>query len=66
LGLIIGTFLGWAFVRAMAEHGFDRLSIPFGSLTIVTVIAVLAGIGAALLPARRAARIDILEAIATA
>ncbi len=66
LGLVIGTFLGWAFVRAMAEHGFDRLSIPFGSLTSVTVIAVFAGIGAALLPARRAARIDILEAIATA
>ncbi len=66
LGLFLGTFLGWAFVRAMANHGIDRLSIPLGSLTIITVIAVFAGIAAALLPARRAARIDILEAIATA
>jgi putative ABC transport system permease protein len=66
LGLAVGTFLGWAFVHALATHGFDSLTIPIGSLATVTAIAVVAGVGAALLPARRAARIDILTAIATA
>jgi putative ABC transport system permease protein len=66
LGLAVGSFLGWAFVHAMAKHGFDKLTIPVGSLTTVTAIAVVAGVGAALFPARRAARVDILNAIATA
>jgi putative ABC transport system permease protein len=66
LGLAIGTFLGWAFVQAMAKDGLDRLIIPVGSLATVSAIAVFAGVGAALLPARRASRIDVLNAIATA
>jgi putative ABC transport system permease protein len=66
LGLGVGTFLGWALVHAMATSGLDHLSIPVGSLVTVTAIAIVAGIGAALLPAQRAARIDILKAIATA
>ena len=66
LGLAVGTFLGWALVQAMAKDGIDELAIPIGSLFTVAAIAVLAGIGAALLPARRAARIDILTAVGTA
>jgi putative ABC transport system permease protein len=65
LGLTIGTFLGWAMVKAIAEQGSSALVIPFGTLATVTVIAAFAGVGAALMPARRAARIDILTAIAT-
>jgi putative ABC transport system permease protein len=66
LGLAIGTFLGWTMVKTIAEQGSSALVIPFGTLAIVAVIAALAGVGAALMPARRAARIDILTAIATA
>jgi putative ABC transport system permease protein len=66
LGLAIGTFVGWAFVQAMAKDGLDQLTVPVGSLATVSAIAVFAGVGAALLPARRASRIDILNAIATA
>jgi putative ABC transport system permease protein len=66
LGLSIGTFLGWALVHTLASQGLDRLVIPTGTLAIITAIATIAGVGAALMPARRAARIDILTAVATA
>jgi putative ABC transport system permease protein len=62
LGLAIGTFFGWALVQAMSSEGIT-LSIPGGSLAIITVLAALAGVGAAILPARRAARMDVLEAV---
>ena len=63
LGLAIGTFFGWAVVRALADHGVDTLTVPITSLTIVTMIAATAGAAAAILPARRAARIDVLTAL---
>jgi putative ABC transport system permease protein len=66
LGLGIGTFFGWAMVRALADQGIDTLSIPTGQLVGATVVAALAGAAAALLPARRAARMDVLDALATA
>jgi putative ABC transport system permease protein len=65
LGLAIGTFFGWALVRTLADEGINHLTIPIPNLAIVTTVAVLAGVGAALLPARRAARLNVLEAIAT-
>lgn len=65
LGLATGTFLGWAMVHAIAGQGIDRLVIPAPPLAIVATIAAIAAVGAAIMPARRAARIDILTAVAT-
>ncbi len=66
LGLAIGTFLGWAMVHAVAQQGVNQLVIPAGSLITVAAIAAGAGVAAAVLPARRAARMDILTAVAAA
>jgi putative ABC transport system permease protein len=66
LGLTLGTVLGWAIVRTVTEHGAVRLVVPVGSLVTIAAIAAIAGVAAALMPARRAARIDILTAVATA
>ncbi len=63
LGLTVGTFFGWAMVKALAGQGIDRLVVPAGSLAVVFVIAGLAGVAAALLPSRRAARLDVLQAL---
>jgi putative ABC transport system permease protein len=63
LGLAIGTFFGWATVRAMADQGIDTLTVPVASLAIVTLIAAFAGAIAAVLPARRAAKVDVLRAL---
>jgi putative ABC transport system permease protein len=65
LGLVVGAFFGWALVRTLADEGVNHLTMPIPNLAIVTIVAVLAGVGAALLPARRAARLNVLEAIAT-
>jgi putative ABC transport system permease protein len=63
LGLIIGVFFGWAIVRALADEGINQLAVPAGQLAVITVIAALAGVLAAIVPARRAARLDVLNAI---
>ena len=65
LGLVIGVFIGWALVTALAGEGLTTFSVPVISLTIVVVLAALVGVVAAVLPARRAARLDVLRAIAS-
>jgi putative ABC transport system permease protein len=63
LGLLIGVFFGWALVTAMNNQGITVFSIPVLSLVIMVVLAGLAGIVAAILPSRRAAKLNVLRAI---
>ena len=64
LGLVIGMFFGWALVRALDDEGLNTFSVPGDdSLLVVVVLAALAGVVAAVLPARRAARLDVLRAL---
>ena len=65
LGLIIGLFFGWSVVKSLDSAGIHQLAIPVGQLVVVVVVAALAGVLAAILPARRAARLDVLAAIGT-
>ncbi len=64
LGLTLGTFIAWALAHAIITGSTPRIVIPTGSLITVAAIAAIAGVAAAILPARRAARIDLLTAIA--
>ena len=65
LGLGIGMFFGWAMVQALAAQGITTFVVPVSQLAVVVVIAALAGLTAAILPARRAAKLDVLTAIAS-
>ncbi|MBC6467880.1 ABC transporter permease [Actinomadura alba] len=65
LGLAVGVASGWALQRAMADQGVDVLTIPFGRLAGYAVVAAVIGVIAAIWPARRAARMDVLRAITT-
>jgi putative ABC transport system permease protein len=65
LGLVIGLFFGWSVVRALSSDGINQLAVPVGQIAVVVVVAGLAGVAAAILPARRAARLDVLSAIAS-
>jgi putative ABC transport system permease protein len=64
LGTAVGVFFGWAMVQALRDEGISVLSIPGGQLAVYVLLAGLAGVLAALLPARRAAKLNVLEAIA--
>jgi putative ABC transport system permease protein len=65
VGLGIGLFFGWSIVQALKEEGFEEFAAAPGQLGVVVIVAALLGVGAAILPARRAARLDVLRAIAT-
>ena len=62
LGLALGCFLGWMMVIAVSTSD-TRLALPIVRLAIVAVLGALAGMLAARRPARRAARLPILDAI---
>jgi putative ABC transport system permease protein len=64
LGLGVGLFFGWAMATKMRDVGFNSFSVPIGQLVIICVLAAISGVVAAIWPARRAARLDILAAIA--
>ncbi|MGH2596965.1 MAG: ABC transporter permease [Actinomycetota bacterium] len=63
LGLVIGVFFGWSLQQALADQGVTELRIPVGQLAGYLVFAGLAGVFAAIWPARRAAKLNVLEAI---
>jgi putative ABC transport system permease protein len=65
VGLAIGVGYGAAIMTALRSQGFTVLVVPVGSLATVTAVAALFGVVAALRPAAKAARLDILDAIAT-
>jgi putative ABC transport system permease protein len=65
LGLVIGVVFAWAMVHALADQGIDQFSPAAGQLVLIVVLAAVFGVVAAIWPARRAARLDILESIRT-
>jgi putative ABC transport system permease protein len=65
-GIGLGGFLGWGIVRALhARTDIATFALPVGSLLAVLAAGIGVGVVAGLLPARRAARLDVLAAIAT-
>ncbi len=64
LGIILGVVLGVAASSIMRSSGLEELAIPWASLGITLVLAVLIGVFAGLWPARAASRVDVLDAIA--
>ncbi|HET6937958.1 MAG TPA: FtsX-like permease family protein [Nocardioides sp.] len=68
LGAVLGVLLGIAFgvtlMYALRDQGLEVIRIPFGQLVLFLVLSLVIGVLAAVLPARRAARLDVLRAIA--
>jgi len=63
LGLAIGILFGWAMQQALKDLGINTLTIPVGQLVAMLIVAALLGVVAAIWPARRAAKLNVLEAI---
>ncbi|WP_435222496.1 ABC transporter permease [Streptomyces sp. Tue6028] len=66
-GLALGAFLGWVLVKASdgASDSSFAFAMPPVQLVVVALVGLAAGALAGLRPARRAARLDVLRAIAT-
>jgi putative ABC transport system permease protein len=64
LGLTLGVVWGLAIHKVLALQGMEALAIPWGTIVAVVVGSVVVGLAAALLPALRASRMNVLAAIA--
>jgi putative ABC transport system permease protein len=65
IGIVIGTLMGLALVSSLRQQGITETSIPWVRLVEFFILAAVLGLVAASWPARRAARLDVLAAIAT-
>jgi putative ABC transport system permease protein len=66
MGVVLGTAFGVALSRALSGQGITELAVPAPRLGVFVAVAAVIGVLAALGPARRAARMQVLDAIATA
>jgi putative ABC transport system permease protein len=62
LGLPLGIFLALLVTQALSKYDIAT-SIPLPELVAFTLVAILAGLGAAIMPARRASRLNVLDAL---
>jgi putative ABC transport system permease protein len=62
LGIVVGVFLAVLTTQALSDEGIV-LAIPWTTIFVFVVATIVAGVLAAILPARRASRLNILEAL---
>jgi putative ABC transport system permease protein len=62
LGLVIGVVFAALIAQPLKQEGFT-LSYPIGTLIGILIVAALLGVVAAIIPARRASRLDVLESL---
>jgi putative ABC transport system permease protein len=62
LGMVLGVIFAALIAQPLKDEGFT-LSYPIGSLVVLLIFAAILGVLAAILPARRASRLDVLESL---
>jgi len=65
LGVVLGVGFGVALMHSLRDEGLEVISVPWDQLGLFLGVALVVGVLAAVLPARRAARLAVLDAIAT-
>ena len=64
VGVVMGLALGYVVIVALRDQGLTAFTVPVSTVVWIMVLAFVAGVAAAVLPAWRATRLDILRAIA--
>jgi putative ABC transport system permease protein len=64
LGIAVGIGLGWTVQQALEEEGLTNFALPWGLIVVYLLAAVAVGLLAAIAPAARAAKLNVLGAIA--
>ena len=62
LGIVVGVFLAFLVTQALSDEGIVFAG-PYGSLVVFVIVAIAAGMLAAIFPARRESRLNVLEAL---
>jgi putative ABC transport system permease protein len=65
VGLVVGLFLGIVLSYAVPNNVIDGITFPWSIMVTILIAATIAGLGAAWWPARRAAKMNVLDAIAS-
>jgi putative ABC transport system permease protein len=65
MGIVLGVGLGWVVILALRDEGISRFTLPVGSAVWILVLSFVTGVIAAAYPARRATKVDVLEALTT-
>ena len=64
-GVVLGICFGIAMMYAVRDEGLEVIDLPYGQLAVFLAASVVVGVLAAVFPARRAGRLDVLQAIST-
>jgi putative ABC transport system permease protein len=62
-GVILGIALGWVIVRALDDEGLKSYTLPIGGTIGILILSFMIGVIAAIYPARRATRMNVLESL---
>jgi putative ABC transport system permease protein len=62
LGIIVGLFFGYVISKGLENQGVT-FAVPIGQIVVFAIAAVIAGLISAIFPARRAAKLDVLQAL---
>ena len=65
LGVILGLVSGYLLVLSLRDEGITVFTVPVVSTIVILFVSFIVGVIAAVIPARRATKVDIIEAIAT-
>jgi putative ABC transport system permease protein len=65
VGVIMGLVLGYVVIVSLRDQGLNEYSVPVATVAAILMIAFVVGVIAAVVPAWRATKLDILQAIAT-
>ena len=65
IGILLGIGLSWVMIQALVSQGITEFAVPAGGMITVVVFGAGLGILAAVRPASRAAKLNVLDAIAS-
>lgn len=64
-GLVYALGVSYVLIKTLSTQGFSVYAVPYMRLSVIVVIFALLGVAAAIRPARRASKLNVLDAIAT-
>ena len=65
VGVLLGLVLGYIVIVALKDQGLSHYSIPTTAIAVIVITAFVVGVVAAVIPAWRATKLDVLQAIST-